>query len=80
MLIHLILGHLFCHGCLMEALIAGEQQEVEPGKYNSRCPVCRKKISRPKVGNQKLDVIPMEIKFKTKGQLATEKLKVSIRD
>ena len=72
------LGHLFCHGCLMEALIAGEQQEQEQGKYYSRCPVCRKKVTRPKPGKDSQQVIPLEIQFTTRNQIATDKLKVSI--
>lgn len=71
-------GHLFCHGCLMEALIAGEQQEQEQGKYYSRCPVCRKKVTRPKPGKDGQQVIPLEVRFTTRSQMATDKLKVSI--
>jgi len=62
-------GHLFCHTCLMEALIAGEQQG-EGGKMNSRCPVCRKRVRRPESGKfDPKDVIPLEIKFMTKKRL-----------
>lgn len=75
-LMYLTPGHLFCHGCLMEALIAGEQQEAEPGKFNSRCPVCRKKVSRPKPGAQRSEIIPLELKFSTN----IKRLKVSITD
>ncbi|KAL8793967.1 MAG: hypothetical protein Q9195_003480 [Heterodermia aff. obscurata] len=71
-------GHLFCHGCLMEALIAGEQQEVEPGKFNSRCPICREKVSRPKPGASKSDIITLEILTRPKS--ASQNLKVSITD
>ncbi|KAL9000309.1 MAG: hypothetical protein Q9169_001026 [Polycauliona sp. 2 TL-2023] len=56
-------GHIFCHTCIMEALIAGENQG-EPGKGTSKCPVCRKKVARPKEKSRdKRDVIPLEIKF-----------------
>ena len=58
-------GHLFCHKCLMEALIAGENQGSEPGKGPSKCPVCRKRIKRP--GTNKRDngqVVALEIKVK----------------
>ena len=71
-------GHLFCHTCLMESLVAGEQQEQENGKSYSRCPVCRKKVTRPKAGKDSQQIIPLEIKFTTTNQIATDKLKVSI--
>ena len=64
----------------MEALIAGEQQEQEQGKYYSRCPVCRKKVTRPKPGKDSQQVIPLEIKFTTRSRMATGKLKASITD
>ena len=38
-------GHLFCHTCLMEALIAGEH-----GASASRCPVCRTAVLRTDSG------------------------------
>ncbi|KAF1927684.1 uncharacterized protein M421DRAFT_64535 [Didymella exigua CBS 183.55] len=51
-------GHLFCHTCLMEALIAGENR-TGPGEVKrSQCPVCRKNISRTKA----TDVIPLLLK------------------
>jgi len=49
-------GHVFCHTCLMDALIAGENRSrasYEPRK--SQCPVCRKHLNRAKTS----DVIPM---------------------
>ncbi|KAL8709478.1 MAG: hypothetical protein Q9225_007448 [Loekoesia sp. 1 TL-2023] len=68
-------GHLFCHTCIMEALIAGENQG-EPGKATSKCPVCRKKVSRPKEKSRdKREVIPLEIKCLTKSSLAKGKAK-----
>lgn len=58
-------GHLFCHKCLMEALIAGENQGSEPGKGPSKCPVCRKKIKRPGTGKREAgQVVSLEIKVK----------------
>jgi len=62
----------------MEALIAGEQQEQDNGKSLARCPVCRKKVTRPKAGKDNQQVIPLEIKFTTRSKLATDKLAVSI--
>lgn len=62
----------------MESLIAGEQQEHDNGKSFSRCPVCRKKVIRPKAGKDNQQVIPLEIKFTTTNRMATDKLKVSI--
>ncbi|MCJ1259151.1 SUMO-targeted ubiquitin ligase complex subunit slx8 [Lignoscripta atroalba] len=59
-------GHLFCHTCLMEALIAGEIQGPDPGKGLSRCPVCRKKVVRAKEGKDPRMVIPLEIKLQGK--------------
>lgn len=52
------IGHVFCHTCLMEALIAGENRAriaYEPKR--SQCPVCRKNVNR----NKKSDVIPLLI-------------------
>lgn len=48
-------GHLFCHTCLMEALIAGENRGGPGEPRRSQCPVCRKNISRTKP----TDVIPL---------------------
>lgn len=50
----------------MEALIAGENQGSEPGKGPSKCPVCRKKVKRPKDGKDTSQCIPLEIKLSTK--------------
>ena len=61
----------------MEALIAGEQQEVEPGKYSSRCPMCRKKVRRPKTGKITADYTVLEIRTMTKDQFAALKSKKS---
>ncbi|EUC43456.1 hypothetical protein COCMIDRAFT_38590 [Bipolaris oryzae ATCC 44560] len=51
-------GHLFCHTCLMEALIAGENRTGPHETKRSQCPVCRKTISR----NKPSDVIPLLLK------------------
>lgn len=51
-------GHLFCHTCLMEALIAGENRSGPGEQKRSQCPVCRKFISRTKVA----DIIPLALK------------------
>ncbi|KAL8770871.1 MAG: hypothetical protein Q9209_003522 [Squamulea sp. 1 TL-2023] len=68
-------GHIFCHTCIMEALIAGENQG-EPGKGTSKCPVCRKKVARPKEKSRdKREIIPLEIKFVTRSSLAKGKAK-----
>ncbi|KAF2746189.1 hypothetical protein M011DRAFT_495036 [Sporormia fimetaria CBS 119925] len=48
-------GHLFCHTCLMEALIAGENRSTGNEPKRSQCPVCRKNISRTKSA----DTIPL---------------------
>ncbi|KAL8984126.1 MAG: hypothetical protein Q9205_001833 [Flavoplaca limonia] len=57
------------------ALIAGENQS-EPGKVTSRCPVCRKKVARPKEKSKdKRDLIPLEIKLTTRRNLAKGKAK-----
>ncbi|KAF1918275.1 hypothetical protein BDU57DRAFT_446410 [Ampelomyces quisqualis] len=51
-------GHLFCHTCLMEALIAGENRSVPGDPRRSQCPVCRKFINR----NKPTDIIPLLLK------------------
>ncbi|KAH7380202.1 hypothetical protein DE146DRAFT_287716 [Phaeosphaeria sp. MPI-PUGE-AT-0046c] len=48
-------GHLFCHTCLMEALVAGENRAGPGEPKRSQCPVCRKFINR----NKSTDVIPL---------------------
>ncbi|MCJ1474837.1 hypothetical protein MMC13_003497 [Lambiella insularis] len=72
-------GHLFCHTCIMEALIAGESQGPDPGKGPSRCPVCRKKVVRPKEGKEMQQVIPLELKLLTKSAVAKGKEKAKDR-
>ncbi|KAH7068431.1 hypothetical protein BKA63DRAFT_114173 [Paraphoma chrysanthemicola] len=51
-------GHLFCHTCLMEALIAGENRAGNGEAKKSQCPVCRKFINRTKAS----DIIPLLLK------------------
>jgi len=63
-------GHLFCHTCLMEALIAGENRSGPGEPKRSQCPVCRKVINRSKAS----DIIPLLLK---KG-LATQPRKTKV--
>ncbi|KAF2182029.1 hypothetical protein K469DRAFT_713107 [Zopfia rhizophila CBS 207.26] len=63
-------GHLFCHTCLMEALIAGENRSGPTEPKRSQCPVCRKFLRREKTHT---DIIPLLMK---KG-LATQPRKSS---
>ncbi|KAF2199739.1 hypothetical protein GQ43DRAFT_442195 [Delitschia confertaspora ATCC 74209] len=51
-------GHLFCHTCLMEALIAGENRSAPGEAKRSQCPICRKFINRSKAS----DIIPLLMK------------------
>ncbi|CAD6576470.1 MAG: SUMO-targeted ubiquitin ligase complex subunit slx8 [Alectoria sarmentosa] len=63
-------GHLFCHACLMEALIAGENQGSEPGKGIPKCPVCRKKVIRPSDHRRDYhNVVPLAMKLKAKSRI-----------
>lgn len=57
----------------MEALIAGEQQSLDPGKGFSKCPVCRKKVARPKDYKPSVQVIPLEIKVRSRKSLGEGK-------
>lgn len=58
-------GHIYCHECLTQALIAGEKNSVR-GVGN--CPVCRKPVNRKK-GNQMILVNFMKNGgFKGKGR------------
>ena len=66
-------GHLYCHTCITEALIAGENQGPDPGKGPSRCPVCRKKVIRSKDGKESNQVIPLEFMLKRKSEVAKGK-------
>ncbi|KAL9102106.1 MAG: hypothetical protein Q9163_002710 [Psora crenata] len=66
-------GHLFCHTCLMEALIAGENQLSEPGK--AKCPICRKKVKRPKDQKDTSNVVPLEIMCRGKAGSSKGKAK-----
>lgn len=52
----------------MEALIAGENQGSEPGKGSSKCPVCRKKVKRPKDSKDTSNCIPLELKLLAKSR------------
>lgn len=63
-------GHLFCHTCLMEALIAGENRTGPGEAKRSQCPVCRKLLSRTKAS----DIVPLLLK---KG-LATQPRKKTV--
>ncbi|KAF2628325.1 hypothetical protein BU25DRAFT_339453 [Macroventuria anomochaeta] len=51
-------GHLFCHTCLMEALIAGENRTGPGEPKRSQCPVCRARISRSRAS----DIVPLLLK------------------
>jgi len=73
-------GHLFCHTCLMEALIAGENQGPDIGKGTSKCPVCRKKVVRPREGKDMNQLIPLEIKLLTKSAIARGKERARERE
>lgn len=67
-------GHLFCHTCLMEALIAGENRTGPGEPKRSQCPVCRKNISRTKP----TDIIPLLLLNKAvAGQPRRKGVKVS---
>lgn len=55
---NIVPGHLFCHTCLMEALIAGENRAGPGEAKKSQCPVCRKFINRSKAS----DIIPLLLK------------------
>ena len=58
-------GHIYCHECLTQALIAGEKNS-ERGVGN--CPVCRKSVSRKKQ-NQVIPISFMKKSaFKGKGR------------
>ncbi|KAF2126711.1 hypothetical protein P153DRAFT_296943 [Dothidotthia symphoricarpi CBS 119687] len=64
-------GHLFCHTCLMEALIAGENRSGPGEPKRSQCPVCRKFINRSKAA----DIIPLLLK---KGLATQPRKKVAV--
>ena len=54
----------------MEALIAGENQGSEPGRGIPKCPVCRKKVTRP-LPTDKIDkheVVPLAMKLKVRSR------------
>ena len=57
----------------MEALIAGENQAAEPGKGLSKCPICRKKVKRPKDNRDSGQVVPLEILFKKRATMGKGK-------
>lgn len=64
----------------MEALIAGEQQSSDPGKGVSKCPVCRKKIVRPKDNKPSQQVIPLELKFLRRKNRGADKGKGAVAE
>ena len=51
-------GHVYCHECLTQALLAGEKNS-DGGKAN--CPVCRKPVKR----TVKHHVIPLQFMKKS---------------
>ncbi|KAJ9665333.1 hypothetical protein H2201_004625 [Coniosporium apollinis] len=54
-------GHVFCHTCLLHALIAGENRAGPGETKRSQCPVCRKPLNR----NKQADIIPLLLKKAT---------------
>ena len=56
----------------MEALVAGERQSEDTNKVLSKCPVCRMKVLRNPKTTQP-HIIPLELKFVTRGDLAKGK-------
>ncbi|KAI9703130.1 MAG: SUMO-targeted ubiquitin ligase complex subunit slx8 [Candelina mexicana] len=76
-------GHLFCHTCVMEALIAGESQAARAGESapatKSKCPVCRQRISREaskfssKASSKPGFLVPLELKLQNKASIAKGK-------
>lgn len=68
----LFLGHLFCHTCIMEALIAGENQAPD-GRGLSRCPSCRTKVVRNHKIGAAPQIIPLALKFTKKSEKARGK-------
>jgi len=54
-------GHVFCHECLMQAIIASENRG--PDSRKGQCPVCRKSQSRTRVTQTGLtDLTPLLLK------------------
>lgn len=55
---YVVAGHVFCHACLLHALIAGENRAGPGETKRSQCPVCRKPLNRKK----QADIIPLLLK------------------
>ncbi|MCJ1314007.1 SUMO-targeted ubiquitin ligase complex subunit slx8 [Agyrium rufum] len=72
-------GHLFCHTCLMEALIAGETQGQDGTRSSARCPICRKKVAREKGQKTKYNIVPLELMVRPKSQTSSSKGKEPLR-
>ena len=74
---YILLGHLFCHECIMRALLAAENNGNESGR-KSKCPVCRKQVTRPKDGKDTKQVIVLELKLKTRPRNRVDKGKMKV--
>lgn len=58
-----IAGHVFCHECITQALIAGEKNS---DRGTGNCPACRKPLSRKKQGQTKQSqIIPLNLMKKS---------------
>ena len=55
----------------MEALIAGEN--LDGGKGTSKCPVCRKRVSRTSRAKDSQQLIPLQLKLMRKSERARGK-------
>lgn len=69
-------GHVFCHECLMHAIIASENRG--PDHRKGQCPVCRKMLSRTKVTATGVpDISPLLLKKAPKSYSLEEMARVN---
>lgn len=64
---HSLLGHLFCHKCIIDCLKMGEEQRADlASKARGTCPVCRKPLTRNEASGPRRSLIPLQLKLTTK--------------
>ncbi|PLB38096.1 uncharacterized protein BDW47DRAFT_31609 [Aspergillus candidus] len=65
-----VCGHLFCHQCIMDTLKFGEERRTDAsGKSRGTCPVCRKPLTRADTPGTKRNLVPLQIKMKTRKRM-----------
>lgn len=62
----MIVGHMFCHKCIIDSLRYEEQRSLATSAKATRgkCPACRKLLSKKDTPGTRRDLIPLQFKLK----------------